>query len=648
MPTLLGRLMARSTADLASLAKIWGARLPGRGHAEDVTLLYRAMTDTWALRDIVEGLSPPAARLLWSAARDGSLTPDGLAETTRAAALEELATKGLLHPAADEAPLLERGLVLADETGALCRRLAEERRLGDRSRLALPALLEGLDAGDLGAAADAWGLDYAPGSQQRSEIIGRLLELSNAPRQLSALLARLEPVERTIYDMVWRHEHGLPLAEIRRRLGLTPSALRRAVRHLHAALLVWESWVERERRLFVPRELCPSARPSGRPLAPISAEPLAWRHPYALAWDLLALLRAEEGRAGSDATPTLSPSYPLWHAATGAGRPAYLSFLRSARAALGLDDLPSIEHWSARPLAEQQAALVAAWRAAAGEWSQVQPATSAAAAGLPEFKERCLGVLRGLDLDAWYEARALAQVAARAWSTTLAPAARASAGRHRSPAYRRAQALGPATEQALRLLQNDLVWLGILEAGRDPSSRAPALRLTAAGAGQFELGSRPPATAAAVVVEPSLRLLVYAVDAPFLWSLLGFATPEHLDHVSLFRLTRAGILDGLARGLTGDTIVETLTRSARGEVPQNVLYAIRDWARPSPPVHLSRALILTFPDEQTRDRAAALAELKALGAEALPGPRLSLPTTDAATESKARAVLQALRLTISP
>src|SRR5687767_7756830 len=114
MPTLLGRLMARPAEDLADLARAWAARLPGRSHAEDVAALYRVMTDTWALRDMLEDLSPPAARWLWALARDAGAAEAGDDEATRQAAADELAARGLLHPSPDGPAGRAPPLVLAD------------------------------------------------------------------------------------------------------------------------------------------------------------------------------------------------------------------------------------------------------------------------------------------------------------------------------------------------------------------------------------------------------------------------------------------------------------------------------------------------------------------------------------------------------
>ena len=250
-------------------------------------------------------------------------------------------------------------------------------------------------------------------------------------------------------------------------------------------------------------------------------------------------------------------------------------------------------------------------------------------------------MLRTLQPDAWYGVQPLTLAVARAGQAP--PAARGTTARRSPPpALRRRPADGAAIEPALAPLQTELVWLGVLEAGREAPGRTPAVRLTPVGAWLLGLGPPPIEPAADLVAEPSLRLLVYEVDAPLLWSLLAFAAPEHLDRVSLFRLSRAGVLDGLAAGLSGAAMVAALGRAARHELPQNVVYAVRDWARAGRQARLSRALILTFDDEPARDRALAVPQIRTLNPEPLPGARLALPAADDEAEAAARQALAAL------
>jgi hypothetical protein len=192
-------------------------------------------------------------------------------------------------------------------------------------------LLAGLDLGDLGAAAERWQVDFVPGSEPRATAEAGLLAVVARPFALDEALASLSREERAIYDRLVRVEQPQPLAAVRQASGLSVADFRRLLRRLSTWLLVWETWHERERHLFVPAELRQRrALPASPSLTAVQAEPAAWRHPFATAWDLLAWLRAPDLLAadtissGHGVTPSGLPgSYPLWHGVTAADRARY-------------------------------------------------------------------------------------------------------------------------------------------------------------------------------------------------------------------------------------------------------------------------------------------------------------------------------------
>lgn len=604
MATLLGRLMARPPADLPALAVAWGARLPGRGHAEDVVALYRAMTDGWALRDVLEGLSAPAARRLWRLARDGAV---GDTAADAAGADSELLAVGLLHPVGDS---VGGPAILADETAARLRRLAEERRAGDRVAWPLPDLLAALDGGELAAAVERWtGSTAGP---PRAETEAALLAAVAEPLALDDIVAGLDRVERALFDRLERAGRPLLMADVRRWAGLPPPVLRRALRHLHEALLVWERWADRRRWLFVPAELRRSLVVA--PRRPFAAAPAGWRHPLALAWDVLAALRRPDLVRPVGAATAWPATYPLWGTADGRTTPAYRRFLGAAAAAVAADG--SADAWVAQSLLEQQRTLVDWWCDSATPWpTDAGPVVPRAA---------LLAALANLTPAEWYPLDAVATVVGRG-ETTASPA----------------RASGRAAVTALRTV---LPWLGLVEPGHERDGPRQAVRLSQFGAWRLAGGPPPDTDAADIVVEPSLRILVYAADAALLWALLAFADPEQLDRVSVFRLTREGALRGQSLGLTATDMVVTLMRASRHTLPQNVAYALQDWTRVPFAARVERVLLLTFDDARARDAALAQPRLRQLGAEALASHLARVPAPDDAAEAEVRATLRALGL----
>ncbi|HYI15561.1 MAG TPA: hypothetical protein VEX37_09225 [Thermomicrobiales bacterium] len=64
MRNLLGRLLQRSPAELERIAGFWAVELRGQDRHGDVSLLYRTMTDVWAVRDAWERVSEPGKLLV--------------------------------------------------------------------------------------------------------------------------------------------------------------------------------------------------------------------------------------------------------------------------------------------------------------------------------------------------------------------------------------------------------------------------------------------------------------------------------------------------------------------------------------------------------------------------------------------------------
>jgi hypothetical protein len=155
---------------------------------------------------------------------------------------------------------------------------------------------------------------------------------------------------------------------------------------------------------------------------------------------------------------------------------------------------------------------------------------------------------------------------------------------------------------------------------------------------------RPPAPAAAIIVEPSLRVLVYQPDAALVSLLATIGTAERLDRVSIYQLTRDSVGRALSLGLETEPLIDALAARSAQPLPQNVVYALRDWLRPARLARVTRCLVLTFADVAGRQRAMAAPGLRRLAPELLPPARLSLSAPDAAAEERIWVELRRLGL----
>ncbi len=123
-----------------------------------------------------------------------------------------------------------------------------------------------------------------------------------------------------------------------------------------------------------------------------------------------------------------------------------------------------------------------------------------------------------------------------------------------------------------------------------------------------------------LIVQPSFELLVLEPDFPTLYSVLPFVQVQQIGTASRLKVTQTSLLRGLKAGMTIAQIIQTLERESQRELPQNVVYMLRDWAKQYKEVSVSQVLLLEVPDEEVAERLRKLAVLKDHGA------RLIAPT----------------------
>lgn len=101
------------------------------------------------------------------------------------------------------------------------------------------------------------------------------------------------------------------------------------------------------------------------------------------------------------------------------------------------------------------------------------------------------------------------------------------------------------------------------------------------------------------IVQPNFEILLLQQDMPALYSILPFAQVNQIGNVSTLKLTNASVLRGLKAGLKIDQIIQTLTERNHKELPQNVVYTMRDWAKQYKEVRVSQAFLIEIPEEST-------------------------------------------------
>jgi hypothetical protein len=187
------------------------------------------------------------------------------------------------------------------------------------------------------------------------------------------------------------------------------------------------------------------------------------------------------------------------------------------------------------------------------------------------------------------------------------------------------------------LLQGPLQWLGVVEVGESPT-QGTAFRFTPLGQALLhpEAGL-PPMSEEPAIVEGTFEVWVPREASPYIVFLLeNCAERVQQDHVSRYQLTRPALHRSLQRGERLETLLEALGRYGRGEVPQNVLYTLREWAATYGQFHLSQPILLTATDALLLDEVLADPLVRAACEE-----RLS-PTTVGVVREKVAALEEQL------
>ena len=132
-------------------------------------------------------------------------------------------------------------------------------------------------------------------------------------------------------------------------------------------------------------------------------------------------------------------------------------------------------------------------------------------------------------------------------------------------------------------------------------------------AGEPSYNSVVPANGRSLIVQPSFELLLLQPDLPTVYSLLPFAQVNQIGIVSRLTLTRNSVLRGLEAGRNIEQIIKILEEHSQKELPQNVLYTLRDWTKLYKEVTISQVLLLDVPSEAIANEICSSPKLSALG-----------------------------------
>jgi hypothetical protein len=122
-----------------------------------------------------------------------------------------------------------------------------------------------------------------------------------------------------------------------------------------------------------------------------------------------------------------------------------------------------------------------------------------------------------------------------------------------------------------------------------------------------------PSNGRTLIVQPNFELLLLQPDLPTVYSLMPFAQVDQIGVVSRLTLTRNSVLRGLEIGKNIEQLLQILEQRSQKELPQNVVYTLRDWTKLFKEVNISQVLLFDVPSEALASEICSSPKLKAYG-----------------------------------
>jgi hypothetical protein len=98
------------------------------------------------------------------------------------------------------------------------------------------------------------------------------------------------------------------------------------------------------------------------------------------------------------------------------------------------------------------------------------------------------------------------------------------------------------------------------------------------------------------IIQPNFDLLLLEPDMPSLYSVLPFVQAKQIGQSSTLQLTQNALLRGMRSGLSIDGIVQILQTRCQNELPQNVVYSLRDWSKLYREAVISQVYLVEVPE----------------------------------------------------
>ncbi|MDE3229048.1 MAG: helicase-associated domain-containing protein, partial [Chloroflexota bacterium] len=528
----------------------------------------------------------------------------------------------------------------------------------DRSSKTLDDLLAPYRQGDLDQIGRRFGLTMQS-FYSRNEVRAAMAENLTQAEAVRYALARVEPLLRDVYEWLRTRNGKATAAEVRKRFRLDDIAFSRLLHALEDYALVFDTFSDGQRALFIPYEtLVNLRRAEARPevtlgLEEVATPPAIRPSEPTFLWDIAALTAAasqqdiELTRAGSlpkraaqRVLPTLSSDRTHGREADGL---AYVEMLKQEGVELGVIAAPpstsrrretltvgdKLNSWSLHDLVMQARRLFKRWPtdrwwidlpgANYHEWHNFY-------LELPLAREAVADLLRQCKPGVWYSLTSFLATIQGSDPYVLRPSQRC-AGEAGFKLAEELRAHWDTTDGEIitGMFRSTLFELGFVALGYDRDApptahenyNPDAFMLTDLGyeALHSELSASQQPSPRSLIIQPNFQVFLMEPHMPALFWLARYASMEQIGRVSRFTFTRETLWRGLSRpgGATIDEVIGFLERHSQKALPQNVIYTLRDWERQLHESHEEGkgAFVLKFKDESVVDRVLRSNRLKA-------------------------------------
>lgn len=501
----------------------------------------------------------------------------------------------------------------------------------NRAEMKLEQLLESLNVNTLYAIGSRYGImlnDYYSHTTPGSRLAGNLVQ----PDLLTYAFEQLDVATRKLCTWLCEQAGGrATLQAVRDFTDLDDLTLATLLHKLEQYALAFDTFSGPERLLFVPKELlkglkkaatqvdtAPALPPAGLVVADSPPE-VVREGDTQMVYDMAVIIGAmyqqdiEPTKANNVPKRIATKLHPLLHirhrVTVYDGEDFTIDMLYSVAQILGLVQLspevapdvkkhyepgPQMEQWSRLGVFEQNQRLLEHWLSSR-YWADLPGAHyhSASSYYLDYITPRnaLLGYLSQCTPGRWYTVPSLLNTI-KAQDPYLARPRQAGSSvvNYRMTKDIMANWDRNDGEYILGILASSLHELGMVALGYTQAEAADGEKrinpdlfmLTDLGA---SLLKKPGAASSSVengrglVVQPNFELLLLLPDSPTLYGLLPFAQMHQVGVVSRLTLTRNSVLRGMAIGKKLEQIVQILEQHSQKELPQNVVYTLRDWTK---------------------------------------------------------------------